>query len=212
MGELYPTVRTDELFPSIHIDEFLPADHMGKLYPTVRTDELFPSIHIDEFLPADHRGELCPTVRTDELFPTAHSDDLSQKQVVQSRKSIRLIQVSRQRLATHIDDLSQKQATQTRNQFNSGKSTDGAPQFTWTSSTRLTTLPSSSQQLKVTTLTKSRLCYLGNRYGSYKLADGGQQLTLMTSSKSRPRSLGISSTQANQLTEPNSSHGRALPV
>ena len=81
----------------------------------------------------------------DELYSATRFDDLSQNQVVQPKGSIRLIQVSRWRLATRFDDLSQKQVMQPGNQFNSGKSADEAQQFTLTSPTAhfedLTILP-----------------------------------------------------------------------
>ena len=149
---------------------------------------------------------------------------------MQPKGSIRLIQVSRWRSATRFDNLSQKQVMQLGNKFNSGKSADGAQQFTWTSSTQQLALTTSTkirscnlrdqfgsykstdgdQQLALTTSAKIRSCSLRDQFGSYKLTDGNQQLALTTSAKSRSCSLGISSNQANQSTEPSSSHGQAL--
>ena len=79
-----------------------------------------------------------------------------------------------------------------RNQFNSCKSDDGGQPFRLTSSAR------------------NRSCSLRNWVNSCKSDDGGQPSTLTSSIiLHRPCSLGISSTQANQLTKPNSSHWRA---
>ena len=69
-----------------------------------------------------------------------------------------------------------RQVVQPGNQFNSGKSADGAQQFTWTSST---------QQLALTTSAKIRSSSLRDQFGSYKSANGDQQLALMTSAKIR---------------------------
>ena len=55
---------------------------------------------------------------------------------MQPKESVQLMQVSRQSPTAHIDELNHStQAMQPRNQFDSGKSADGAQQLTLTSPT-----------------------------------------------------------------------------
>ena len=136
---------------------------------------------------------------------------------MQPKGSIRLVQVSRWRPATRFDDLNQNQVMQPGNQLNSGKLADGDQQLSFMTSAKIRSCSlrdqfgsyksaDGDQQLALTTLAKIRSCSLRDQFGSYKSADGDQQLALTTSTKIRSCSLGISSTQANQPMEPNSSH------
>ena len=68
--------------------------------------------------------------------------------------------------------------------------------------------PEPSSSLLTSSSTQHKSLNLRDQFNSGKLADEAQRLTLTSSSiQHRPRSLGISSTQVNQPTQPNSLHG-----
>ena len=96
------------------IDELFPSVNMDELHFTFYYDELFPSVNMDELYSTIYIDELFPSVNMNELYSTIHFDELFPS-------------VNMDELYSTIHSL-----------------TSSSHQSTWTSSTQLFILTSSS--------------------------------------------------------------------
>ena len=131
MDELYSTIYIDELFPSVNMDELYSTIHSGELFPSTHMDELYSTINIDEL---SHQS----TWTSSTLLFILTSSPISQhgRALLNNSHWRALPSVNMDEIysAIHNDELSH--------------------QSTWTSSTLLFTLTSSSHQSTRTSSTQ----------------------------------------------------------